>query len=404
MALLLSKEQLKCVEEIVSDFAKSVMGQENNAQPYGLFNGLCGHLLFLYQLSVVKPQWVDEEQFNYKLEFIQDVVPYLSNQVDLCNGLSGVAWLLEYLNQCQGEDYDATMCDSLDEMLIDYVKAEPWSGEIEFIYGLAGLGSYAARRGRHQKGIELYELIVSFYEQQAITLKDGISWSQPAYSIFRFNKEVEHEFNLGLAHGVPGIIASLLPACTLPTLNRRATALVSQSCDWLVSQADKTNRQISYFGSFTDDKRNTRLGWCYGDLTIALTLLRVGKVLNRQDYIDFATVIALDCAKRDVKSAMINDAGLCHGSAGLALIFKLIYQQVQLPEFDKACKYWLDHTLDLYRKDGLQGLNMFDGHSQSYKGSTSLLMGDSGVGLCLLGLLDDESALGDSWLDCMALG
>lgn len=403
MPLLLSDEQRFCVEDIIKQFARSLMVQENETQPCGLYNGLCGQLLFLYQLSVFKPDWVDEAQFNHKLEFVQDVIPYLSEQVDLCNGLSGVAWLLEYFNQSQGEDYEALMCEPIDEMLVDYIQAKPWAGEIEFIYGLAGVGCYAARRGRHQQALGLYELIVSFYEQQAIEVEGGICWSQPKDSNFRLNKDTEHEFNLGLAHGVPGIISSLLQACEVQALRERATVLVTSSCDWLVAQADKSIRNISYYGSFVGDERNTRLGWCYGDITIALTLVRVGKALNRQDYIDFAKTVALDCATRDVKKAMIRDAGLCHGSAGLAIIFKLLYQHFELPALHKACEHWLDYTLDLYRQDGLQGLNMFNGQSQTYESSVSLLTGDAGVALCLLGLLDDGQTSKDSWLDCMAL-
>lgn len=403
MPLSLNSEQHQCIEDIIKTIAEGLIEQENDSQPFGLYNGLCGHLLFLYQLSMFRPDWVDEDKFNHKLEIVQELVPHLSEQIDLCNGLTGVAWLLEYFNQCQGEDYEAAMCESIDEMLTDFMDAKPWGGEIEFIYGLAGVGCYAARRGRQHQGIELYQRIVSFYEQQAIACDVGISWTQPQHSIFRYDKEAEREFNLGLAHGVPGIIAILLPAIELPILSERATALVTKSCDWLMAQSDKTVRNISFYGSFSGDKRNSRLGWCYGDLTIALTIARVGKVLGRQDYIEFATLVALDCAKRDSKQAMINDAGLCHGSAGLALIFKLIYQHIELPELLSACEFWVEHCLNLYRKDGLHGLYMFDGHSQSYAKSSGLLMGDAGVALCLLGVIDDGQVAANSWLDCMAL-
>ena len=334
------------------------------------------------------------------MEYVQQCLPYFAQQVDLCGGLSGLSWLLEYFNQRQGDDYDGQMCESLDQMLLELVRTKPWSGEIEMVYGLAGVLVYASRRGRYGQAGELLKVLVDFYQQTAIELSGGLSWSQPLNSAFRYDKTGADEFNLGLAHGVVGIIAALLSGLDCGDCRAHISLLLSKSCDWLIQQHHVQPERLSYFATCAGESGYSRLGWCYGDLTIALTLARVGDALQRRDYIEFAQQVALAGAKRQVSEAMVKDAGFCHGSAGLALIFKKLYQQFNDDALLEATHFWLNYTLDLYRQDGLTGLNMYDVSSKRYVDNQGLLMGDSGVGLCLLSLLCDE----DDWLDCVLLG
>lgn len=405
MLTQLNSGQLATIEEVLSQYAERLLALPNEQHLVGLYNGICGHLLFLYQLSLVRPQLVDEQIFNDKLEHVQEGIAYLSQMHDLCNGLTGVGWTLEYFNQQQEDDYDVQMCETIDQWLMELVSKEPWDGEIEFIYGLAGVLAYANRRASMGAAADLHEKLVDYYLCQVKNLDGGVSWSQPSNSNFRYDKQADTEYNLGLAHGVPGIISVLLTGFEISQNNsgkhqQQLESILIQSCDWLLSHGRKSGDDISYFSSCVGDNRNTRLGWCYGDLTIALTLVRVGKAINRSDYIEMARKVALDCAKRNAKQAMISDAGLCHGSAGVALIFKLLYRQLGDDELLQAGLSWLDYSLNLYREHGLDGLNCYEPMSKQYKRNSSFLMGDAGVGMCLLAYISDDF----EWLDCMAMG
>jgi lantibiotic modifying enzyme len=206
------------------------------------------------------------------------------------------------------------------------------------------------------------------------------------------------EYNLGLAHGVPGIISAILPALTIPALSNRAQKLLKQSCDWLLMQ-QLTIKEESFFSSYVNDPLPSRLGWCYGDLTIALTLARVGNALKIPQYLTQAEEMALHSAKRCEKSAGIDDAGVCHGSAGLSLIFQLLNKEIPSIKLEQASIKWLDFTLKLYNEKGMEGLYKPSPQRGNRNESKGFLTGYSGVGLCLISLLNGDT----EWTECLSL-
>ncbi|MEW6991960.1 lanthionine synthetase LanC family protein [Colwelliaceae bacterium 6441] len=390
------------INQIVKQIGASLSNVTNTTHTCGLLGGLSGDLLFLVKLSQYQPALVNENIFNNKLEYLQQQLDSQVHRPDLNTGLSGQGWFFEYINQAQGRDYDAELCEGIDEILLEALAIENWKGEIETVLGLSGIAIYAGRRQLKSAPVALFEKIVTHFEYTATQISANTqSWSQPSGSVYRFNKDHLEipEFNLGLAHGVPGIIAAILPALKIPVLFKRTKRLLVQSCDWLLQQELAQPQNISCFSSSCNDKKGSRLGWCYGDVTIALTLARVGKALELPSYIDKARQISLHAANRDSAQGMINDAGICHGSAGLSLIFQLLNQQLNEPKLEQAANNWLLYTLALYRDKGLPGFYMYSPLTKEYQEDTSFLMGYGGIGLCLL------SALGETpdWADCLLL-
>ncbi|SFC30841.1 lanthionine synthetase C family protein [Pseudoalteromonas denitrificans] len=401
-ALKSAIENQELINQVLIQFNQKISSLENTYVNCGLLSGLSGDLLFLYKLSQYNSDLVDESVFNDKLEFLQSQLAMNVDHPDLSNGLSGQGWFLEYVNQAQEDDYDPELCEEIDDILLNVLSVDSWKGEIEMVIGLSGIAMYAGRRQLKSAPEALFEKIINHFENIAIQTSDNtLAWSQPSDSVYRFNKdEVEvPEYNLGLAHGVPSIIAAILPALTIPSLFERTKRLLIQSCDWLLAQELKDKDRISCFGSSCNDDSGSRLGWCYGDLTIALTLARVGNALEMPSYIDKAKQIGLHAAARDEKEGMINDAGLCHGSAGLALIFQLLNQQLNEEKFLEVANKWLTYSLDLYQNKGMQGFYMYSGLSKSHEEDTGLLMGYGGIGLCLLAALGEDA----DWADCLLL-
>lgn len=390
------------INQVLQHIATRLLAQKTDQ--YGLLSGLTGDLLFLFKLSQYNDALVDEAIFGDKLELLQQQLANSTHNADLSQGLSGQGWFLEYINQAQGEDYDPELCEEIDAIIQSNLSSDHWPGEIEVVLGLGGPAVYAARRQLKSAPTDLFEQLISYYENAATQISDTtISWSQPADSVYRFNKDQPQipEFNLGLAHGVPGIIAAILPALNIPRLQKRAKTLLIQSCDWLLEQELDIAQQTSCFASTCNDGHpGSRMGWCYGDLTIALTLARVGNALAIPRYIHKAKHISLYNVKRDEQSGGIRDAGLCHGSAGLALIFQLLYQQLDEPELLQAADHWLLFTLDLYRQKNLTGLHMYSGINKTYEENTGFLMGYAGIGLCLLAALGHDT----DWVDCLLMG
>lgn len=389
------KEQLKVLTSVIQK-------TNNDVNNLGLVNGLTGELLFLWQASCYDKTLVNEEIFYEKFEFLQENFSVAATNFSLENGLAGAGWFLEYINQAQGEDYDPELCDDIDNILLNTISVTSWRGEIEMLQGLAGLSIYGARRLLKTEQDDFYEKFINHFEKLATQIdKITLSWQQPSYSVYRLNEEdiSAPEYNLGLAHGIVGIIAAILPALNIPSLYLRTKKLLVQSCDWLLQQELVGADKKSFFPSSMNDNHYSRLGWCYGDLTIALTLARVGKVLEFPSYIEKAKEISLHASQREEYSAMVQDAGICHGSSGIALIFQLLHKELQLEELIPVVNNWLNVTLELYSDKGLKGYYKYSGFEKDHIESLGLLTGYSGIGLCFLALLTGDS----EWTDCLLL-
>ncbi len=401
--MLLNKDEKLIIDSIIKSLVIKVSEHINNDIHNGLLSGLAGHLLFLYKATQYDSKLVDDTLLLIKLEQLQEQLGEQS--FELSNGLAGQAWLLEYINQCNidSSDYDFEIMSSVDFIFLEQLNhGSSFSEEIEMVLGICGLSPYTARRAKYTNQLSLYRKIVSDLASKAEYFDNGhITWSQPRGSVYRFDilNEEFSEYNLGLAHGVPGVISSLLPAINIPELKEKVTSLLIGSCDWLLDHQNLSSAGESCFSSCVGGDFNSRLGWCYGDLTIALTLARVGIALDKKIYVQRALEIALHSTNRDAFSAHINDAGLCHGYFGLVTIFQIFNKLIPHSKLQQASYDWLNYGLKEYRKKGLKSLYANKGTEEGYVEDFSFLMGYSGIGLVLISVLADDI----DWADCLLM-
>ena len=391
---MVNSEQQELITLILYDLKYRVLDNLDSIESNGLFNGLAGHLLFLFHFQRFNSNSISQKLFDCKLDdIVNDLDPY---EYDLCNGLAGKLWFLEYVSQFDQENYDSDTLIEFDAFFSSILNTQPWRGEIEVVLGLAGFIPYIKRRHNYSDQSVLLELF--FNQLETLSEKDNnnlFTWCQPSNSLFISNKETSKEYNLGFAHGVPGIIMALLPSLDIPYLKSKSTRLVLGACNWLVSQKKENKDSTSYFSYYVGDTSDSRLGWCYGDLTIALTLLRVGKKLDNTELINEAKNIAYKASLRDVEEAGVKDAGVCHGSVGILFIFMLIHKESPDQRIKQTIEYWLDYILKSYKKNGIDALLEC---AEFNNKSTGLLTGCSGIGLALLSLLTNEFSWSESIL------
>ena len=65
-----------------------------------------------------------------------------------------------------------------------------------------------------------------------------------------------------------------------------------------------------------------------------------------------ATDLAVRSAVRPPYRAGVADAGLCHGSAGLAHLFNRMHQMTSEPVLANAARFWVERTLELCATSG----------------------------------------------------
>lgn len=391
------------ISNIVNLLTEHIVKNLSPVEEPGFLAGRAGQLLFLWCAARSVPASVSNSKFEALLE---ELTPNLHAAFPMSfgYGLSGIAWLYEFI--LNDTEYQADFNTNTDIALCDYVASMTTNDEYEYVLGLNGIAAYAARRARHGHGKELVNRLVDKITERAqFFTANECSWPTQKTSTYCLIPEsTEQEFNLGLAHGVPGTLAalvSLIPFVTDKAKRRDAMHTLRAGCNWLLQAQQDPELYGSYFANLVGYPTKSRLGWCYGDATIALTLFRAGLILSEQHLTDVACKMSLHASSRSPGDALIHDTGFCHGAAGLLLIFTLLRRYYPHPKIDAAVSSWRDFVMQRFAQQGLAGFNKLkDGpDNRHFEADSSFLSGYAGVGLCLL-IADGQEP---DWVDALLL-
>jgi len=200
----------------------------------------------------------------------------------------------------------------------------------------------------------------------------GVGWYTPA------DRLVEHErartpdgyWNLGVAHGAPGVIGLLARYAATGIEPRRSRVLLDSAVAYLraVAAPGDGGRYAPWLPGESPVPR--RLAWCYGDLGVAMALLGAALLVEEPAWRAEGLALAHACAGRSRTEAAIVDTGLCHGAAGIAHLFNRMAQATGDGVLATAAHTWLDHTLAMHDSDG-------------HAATATILTGTPGVALVL---------------------
>lgn len=378
-----------------------------STRDHSLAAGKAGEALFWAALNDLDPPVATadtaspEERCEVTLQTAVDLLAQRSLVPGLFSGYSGTALVVEHL---LGQDDDFN--EAIDAELMHLLEG-PWQRDYDLISGLVGFGVYALERARHGHGDALLERVLDRIADQAQWNGRFVTWHTPPHWLHGLNRErfPKGYFNLGLAHGVPGIIA-LLANCRLAGRETRpVVGLLAASVDWLLTQCPPD----SLYPCFVADDLEyeaARSAWCYGNPGIAISLLLAGRALGDPAIEHQAMNLARAAARRTGETSGVRDASLCHGSAGLAHMFNRLYQATGCEECAQAARHWFHWTLTYGRDTGPNGENWQVGFPSWIPDpsqedtlvqveESSLLYGMVGVGLALIAALGDQPPLWD---------
>jgi lantibiotic biosynthesis protein len=238
----------------------------------------------------------------------------------------------------------------------------------------------------------------------------------PRLRVGQYREEVLRGFNFGrinagIGHGVPGVAVALRAAADAGALPAAGYEALQRVCYWLVRQSHVDSRAVLTWTSVGSDggaggaagaggahgahgaggaahagHASRRQAWCYGTPGIAWTLWEAARVLDDAALTAFAVEAA-----RSFVNAYDDDyyldpgypdrVGICHGAAGLLLIFDAFDRHARLP----GAAGLRDHLVR-YCTDRLDEL--LDGADTET--DLSLLAGASGVVATLLNQHGDD--------------
>jgi class I lanthipeptide synthase len=359
--------------------------------PFGasLATGEAGLALFFSYLDQARPGAGHADLACERLERAIDRLNVSVHRPGLYQGFVSIAWTVEHLRDRQDED-DPN--DEIDRAVCALLARTPWQGDYDLTSGLAGLGAYALERWPGPLAAACLDRVCQRLEDLAVPQEIGLAWPTAEGVLYpeerqRFPRGM---IDLGVAHGVPGVLPVLAQAAVRGVAAESAQALLRAAVTWLLSRKLPAGRESVFPDAWgpNAELQPARAAWCYGDPGIAAALWVAARAAGEPAWEAEALHLARVAARRPPETAGVRDACLCHGAAGLGHLYNRLYQATGAPELLAAARTWMGRALDLQEPGrGVGGFVTWGPDAtgaMGWRDDPSLLTGAAGVALALL--------------------
>jgi lantibiotic biosynthesis protein len=372
--------------------------RQKEIHSHSLYTESGGKLLFLYEYAKYKNDPAIIADFESTLTHFAENFTQTPSTT-FCSGVVGNMWLLEYFKK------ENIIDDLLSEINVDLNKNfAAWGNEFikiknyDFLHGLIGIiygGNYCETISK------------SLIREQADAMLESLIASGGNHYMVDWMPDKEEDdpniekINLGLAHGIPAAMIALSNISELNIKYEKAAVSIGN----FILENRRTEEKQSLYSTILYDKvqneNDSRLGWCYGDLGIALAFWQVGNKLKQENFkAEALRIMKHACNRTNLMENAVADCGLCHGSAGIAQIFRRFYWETKNIDFKNAADFWIQLTLEMAtHKNGLAGYCVYRAiEDEKWITDYGMLEGIAGIGLALLGALQDEPSNWDQSL------
>jgi len=354
--------------------------------------GHAGYALFFAYLHQHRPREGFDDQALGHLDLAIQLLSSAETLPDLYSGFTGVAWTVEHLQGLLGLDQDNDLNAEIDQALYEHLEQSPWQRPYDLISGLAGYALYALKRLPRPLAVKCLERVVDRLAELAVERPDGVTWHTPPKHLWPETRKdfPDGYYNLGVAHGVPGLVAVLAQICAAGIAGATARPLLDGAVRWMLGQRLGPGHDSVFPYQVTDGgaTKVSRAAWCYGDPGIACALLVAARAIGEHAWESEALELARLAARRPQSTAGIVDACLCHGAAGLGHLLNNCYQATGEEVLRDGARFWLREALNLGKPgQGFGGFIAWDLNARGEMDWLALpgfLTGAAGVGLALL--------------------
>ena len=339
---------------------------------------LTGKLGLIHSCYHIYKQNKDEKYLNKIIEILEDIFENLGKQeskltqkMALADGLPGLGLVLHKLVKEGILDVDyQVQIDTITDTIFKKCKYEVTKANFDYFYGSIGLLFYLYSVDADK---ELSEIVSMLY-----TYADN--------NDYRFYNNVDDVYsqgiNFGFAHGSLAILSILtrvhqrgiqkekteillskitlrLLAFRKGTLDQSKVNIMHEGYDYPSifpynvttsdAQPDFNLEAEDNLYHFTD-----RLGWCNSDLSRMYMLFKLGDFLDNDMFVDVANEMTDEVISRKLeKDTAIKDCYICHGSSGVAHLYKKIFEMTNNPVFEEAYQHWIEVTVN-YMEDEMK--------------------------------------------------
>jgi hypothetical protein len=321
----------------------------------------------------------------------------------LYGGAAGVGWCVCHL--ASGDTADL-VCQRVDAVLLRLLA--DWRDDYDLTRGLVGLGVYAVARG--EAGHALARRILDELVRTARPCGAGLAWHTPPERMAPEQRPnaPDGTWNMGLAHGVPGVIALLARYLHAGVDPVRTRQLLDGAVSFLLTAEPPRDdgRFPSWHAGGPDGPSvpphhpsRARLAWCYNDLGVAVALLSAAIVTGEPRWRADALALAHASAGRSIQEALFDDTAICHGALGAAHLFNRLGHATGDDAFFTAARRFLDHGLAMRSDQPIAGFPAAASRDPvRWLADASLLSGATGVALVLHSMITDVEPAWDQLL------
>jgi lantibiotic biosynthesis protein len=314
----------------------------------------------------------------------------------------GFVWPAFVAAHIHGDDPAARdALGDVDAALLAALERPRWDADFDLAFGLAGLGTYALERWPGEGAARMLERVVFHLGETARPVAGGIAWQTPPERLppAHLARYPRGYLNLGVAHGLPGVLPVLAAACRLGIAASQSRRLLDGGIRFLLETRLPPSSPSQFPLVWTEGgaPEPAQLGWCYGDLGIASALALVASLLDDGDLEQDARELALAAAARARESTGVRDVGLCHGASGNGHLFLRLWRQLGDEPLAGAARLWFDDVLARRTSNDLGDVTAVHADGRGgfeERSDPTFLTGAAGTALALLAASDDVDA---SW-------
>ena len=198
------------------------------------------------------------------------------------------------------------------QTLVELLFDSDWDAPLDLVAGTTGIGVYGLERGGHGQGGQIVAGAVRRLGIAARHVDGGVAWLGDDHA-----RGGSDQYDVGIAHGVPGHVA-FLAAAHRRAMDSTAVDLLRGATRWVLSQESALG--YPYHSGGPPQRERTRVAWCYGDPGVATALERAARALEAPEISQRAVANAVSAGSSTLEESQVQDPWLCHGAAGVGLM------------------------------------------------------------------------------------
>lgn len=225
------------------------------------------------------------------------------------------------------------------------------------------------------------------------------------YEVINFHIENEMQFrqderdtfkdgiiNFGLAHGMTGVLATLLKVYENDLYNDKNELVKAMETIFKIYEKFEININGIYhyptqldFNKYINgicDKNINNAGWCYGNISNVLILYKMSKILNWEDKVEKYEIGLKKIINQPTEMYNLEHSVLCHGYASVITEQICLYQETKDLDFLHS----LDNNIELM-------MNAYENYNEYYDKNEDIRIKQNGISAKIQGHKDDLSFL-----------